>query len=222
MEGIGLVCTVLFLPCLLLMTAIFLIGGGIGTITTWRKKEVRLALIVALILGLGLTVWISRIFGPREFWLSLRPGYHLGDNQLAPYEHAITDFDRVALGFTAVPEDAEIKIIDNDEGFVSCPDVELYIPDLPFKRQHICLRKVDDEYVWHSEYEVYLGPERYQTIWLAYSSASHTLGGVDNAPYTLVIEYRAPGGPELLDGDLSLEDVQPIIAAWESYHLSHP
>ena len=222
MEAAGMACVALFIPCLLVSAIIALVGGGIGTIATRKNKDARIISIAILLVGVCLAIYVGRAFVPTEFWLNLRPSYQLGDEKLEPYKHAITDINRASLGFTPIPTDAKIKILNNQEGYVYCPDVELYIPDLPFKRQHICLEKVGEVYVWYKEFEVYLGPEEWDTLWFAYSSTSGVLGGVDDEPYVLIIEYRGPEDPRYQNKDLSREDVQPIIDEWRRYHLSTP
>lgn len=219
--GYGFCCGLLFIRSLPAIAIILIIGGLVGTIIAIRKKKNRVIAICVLIFGifLGINIGISNL--PKEFWLNRLPSYQLGDLELQPFEHAITDIDRSSFGLTPIPTDAKIKILYDQEGYVSCPDAELYIPDLPFKRQHICLEKVGDTYLWYEEYEVYLGPEEWDTLWLAYSSTSTPLGG-DYEPYTLIIDYRVIGDDRFLDKSPSLEDIQPIIEEWRNYHLSNP
>ncbi len=219
MDAVGIAGTVLFLPCLVLFALTALVGGGIGTIFTRNAKKSRIIPLAILLVGVGLTIYIVINYIPHEFWFSLYPSYQLGDEKLKPYESAITDFDRVSLGFTAIPRDANIKIIDSDEEYyVSCPDVELYIPDLPIKRQHICLKKVGDQYVWDSEYEVYLGPHPWESIWLAYSSHPNVFHTYGVEPYTFIIAYSGSSDPRLENRNLTFEYIQPILDEWNSYH----
>lgn len=223
MDAFGLACVALFIPCILVSAIIALVGGGIGTLATRKNKNARIIPIVILVIGFCLVIYVAPAFIPEDFWVNLRPSYKLGDEELKPYEHAINEIDRASLGFSAITHDTEIKILDGqEEKTVSCPEVELYIPDMPIKKHHICLTKIGDKYVWYSEYEQYLGPNRFESIWIAYSSQPGLLNqySIKNnyEPYTLVIEYWGSNDPRLENKTLTLEYIQPFLDEWNRYH----
>ncbi len=220
MDAVGFACTALFIPLLLVIAASALAVGAAGTIATFRQRRaIRFAFAAILIFGFGVAVYVGRSFVPKEFWLRFRPSYQLTDRELVPYLYVIERFGTRNQGFTPIASDAQVKILLDQEGYVSCPDVELYIPDLPFKRKHICLENVGGHLIWFSQYEVYLGPERWDTLWIALSSIPNVLGHPDTDVYELVIEYRGPEDPRYSFSSLTLDKVRPIISAWHEYHL---
>lgn len=227
MDAAGLACVALFIPCLTLLAIITFVGGGIGTIASRKNKNARIISIAVLIIGVGLAIYVSSSYIPDEFWLNLRPSYHLGNEKLKPYDNAINGIYRPPLGFSAITSDTEIKILNGDaEKIASCPDVDLYIQDLPIKIHHICIKKLGDRFVWDSEYEEYLGPNPWEQIWIAYSSRPGVLNQLgdprqNSKPYTLVIEYYGSSDPRLEDKTLTLEYIQPFLDEWKRYHEEH-
>jgi hypothetical protein len=224
MEAVGIACVALFIPILLIAAIVSLVSGSIGTLATRKNKDTRKIFIVILVIGLCLAVYVGRAFIPEDFWDNLQPSYKLGDEKLKPFENAINEIDRTSLGFSTITPDTEIKILKGDEEkWVSCPDIELYIPDLPIKKHHICIKKLGDNYFWDSEYEEYLGPNPWESIWFAYSSRPGVLNQLgdpreNSEPYTLVIEYWGSSDQRLENRTLTLEYVEPFLDEWKRYH----
>ena len=225
MNPAGVLCDMIFVLCVLWAGPVLLVTGGAGTVaTSWaRTTEKRPIFIVLLVLGILGTLWTVLQSMPADFWSGVRPPNHLGDNELELYQHAIAAIDRETLGFTSISKDADIKVLTGNQIDMTCPDVELVIQDAPIKSQYICLKEESSTwYTWHSEYEVYQGPDQSQSIWLAYSSAPNVMGMSGVKPYPFMVEYRGPRDPRLPDRALTLADVRPIIDEWKAYHLAHP
>lgn len=223
MDGVGIAGVALFMYCLTLFAIIFLVGGSVGTLVAIKNKKTRIIPLVIFLLGCGFVIYKGSALIPEEWWLNLFSNYRIGDDELKPYEHAITEFDRESVGFSSISQDSSIKIIHKSREYeISCPDVKLYIDNLPIKRHYICLRKTGNAYAWDSEYEEYLGPNEWESIWLAYSSRPNILHLYDIEykiePYTLVIEYWGSSDTQLENRTYTLESIRPILNEWQEYH----
>ena len=222
MDGIGIALVALFMYCLTLFAILFMVGGVVKIFVSIKNKKPRIIFSVTFLLCCGLIIYRGSALIPEEWWLNLLSSYQIGDNELKPYEHAIAGFDRESMGFSSISQDSNIKIIQHPRQYtISCPGVKLYIDNLPIKRHYICLRKTENVYTWDSEYEEYLGPNEWESIWLAYSSRPNTLRFFDIEhkiePYKLVIEYW--GSNDVLIGKtFTLESIRPILKEWEEYH----
>ena len=224
MESLGLFCAGMFIPFLTLLAIVLLIGGGVGTIANKKNKGVRSFFLVVLVIGLSLTIRVGTLYLPEHFWDNLKPSYKVGEEKIKPYNQAINEVDRSSIGFSEINGDTEIRILKpNEDSFVACPDIELYINELPIRTHHICIKVNGNVNEWHSEYEIYKGPNDWESIWIAYSSEAGVMNQLgnpneDSKPYTLVIEYWGSSDIRLENRNLTLEYIQPFLIEWSQYH----
>lgn len=137
------------------------------------------------------------------------------DEELAPMLEAIAEVDRSSLGFTPIPEDAEIDL----EGPSTTYDAMLHIYG-DQNRRTIAFRKTDSGYRWIHEQEIHIGPKCYTTPEGTFHEeiiVTYDVERVSGVPLNQIdIDYRGED-PRLANRpELTLADVTPIIAEWQS------
>jgi hypothetical protein len=216
MDGLGMSCTMLFLPFMMCMGFVLILGGGVGFGVTWKKKRILSLIPIGIVfLGLYCSVSAGGVLLPKDFWLRFHRNYPLGHEKLMPYEDAINSIDRSSLGFAPIPEDAKIWILKSRLGYVQCPEVELYISDLPFMDWSICVEKIDGRYVLVSETQEYNSPE-YGFMYVIYEVED--AGGVMQEGKIRIV-YIGPNETLHNNTELTIEDVKPTIEEWRDYYL---
>jgi len=221
MEGLGF-C---IFGCAFIIIAIFLLvfGGSLlatiaGMISAvafgkrWKFTNITAGLTVIGILIIPCTIgggWLLQK-------VVSRPSYHLTDEEIKPFQAAIAEVDRAALGFTPISANARIEI---EYASDTRPyDVMLHI--YAETSRTIAFKKIGDRYKWIGEQEVHEGPNQFTTV-------DGTLNEY------IVIDYDTEGGSGipvneltiLYEGEdtrlnskhfnLTLQDVQPILAEWQ-------
>ena len=137
------------------------------------------------------------------------------DPELIPLWKAVKESDRISLGFTPVPKESKIRI---EKAHGRDYDIMLHIYHTTSRT--IAFKHQDDRYHWIGEQEIYEGPNEYsspdgtyrENIALTYHKEK--MGGFP--VNRLHITYNGDD-PRLKDakyGELTLEDVKPILKEW--------
>ena len=136
--------------------------------------------------------------------------YKVSDQSVQPYLQAINQSNRLSLGFSQIPPDAEVEVYENLSKIT-----EVYIHAGPqtgwgyYTEWNDRLAKVNGSYKWLSEEEIYAGPHQTENIYIDYYTDS-TIGPSN----IITVKYRGEDS-RLSNKDLTLEEVQPIIIEWE-------
>ncbi len=225
MEGFAWGCIVLWAVCLsfwLPISIIIILGGITGLIKNWQCKGTTWVLSIVII-GVGcfmLIISVRERYFPEPIPTS-KPIYMLEDKAIEPYVQAINRSDRLSHGFSAIPEEAKIEIIDYKES------TDAYITIDPVSgwgyrtSWHIYFERIGDIYKWVGESEVYAGPNQNENIYIHYFtdaiSPGYYYGTSEQMPQNvLVIDYRGENN-RLLKPSLGLSDIQPILTEWKEY-----
>lgn len=139
------------------------------------------------------------------------------DPNLLPFWETLEEVDRSALGFSPVSSKSKIRI---ENGYNKPYDIILHIYHKTSKTIAFN-RKQGGGYYWIGEQEIFEGPNKYiigdesynEQITLSYYKVK-----IDGTPVNnLYIIYWWGEDPRLKDvdhGELTLEDVQPILKEW--------
>jgi hypothetical protein len=143
----------------------------------------------------------------------------LSDPRLAPMLQAIAAVDRVALGFTPIPTNAEVHLDSRSDARY---DAMLIIFDTPARYfgvyRNIEFRKTATGYKWLREFETHPGPmtlkqsghNAHEEISIVYDTTG--ISGV--TPNKLHIHYNGFDSRIADRKDLTLDEVRPILAEW--------
>ena len=138
----------------------------------------------------------------------------MDDPEIRPLLEAAGKFDRVSLGFSALPETADVR-------FESQPrehyDVMLHI--YADTSRTIAFRRSDSGYRWTGEQETFTGPKKYTTVDGTFNESicfTYDTEQISGYPLNqLCISYSGED-PRLTQKDtLTLSDVQPILKEWK-------
>ncbi|MCP4371760.1 MAG: hypothetical protein GY797_27125, partial [Deltaproteobacteria bacterium] len=221
--------------CLFIVALVAFVGGGIGLISNTTKSEKNKSMwpsaifttvggLILLIIGY-MVYNIQHSFATRDVNNSFTHTEYvsMSDETMKPFLSAVDKVDRISLGFTPIPENARVEI-HRTSGAPATYDVMLHI--YADTSRTIALKKEGASYRWIGEQEVHTGPNQYETvdgifdekIVIAYQIVYLGMAGQDNA-----IDVIYFGNDTRLDKfDLTLEDVQPILAEWQIIQQSMP
>jgi len=219
MEAAGMACVALFIPCLVVLAVTLITSGSIASIAAHKSaRPVRVIAAVALVAGVAVAIYVGPAFFTKEMELSVRPSYAFHDPRINDYVAAVATLDRQSVGLPLIPPDAEVRIIDDGEGYAGCPDIEVYIPLLPFRRHSVCLERTIDGYAWSMDLVQYLGPRPWESMYFFYSSRPLDYAGWVVQPYEISINYSGSSDTRLEGRVLTLDYVQPFLDEWEDFH----
>ncbi len=199
----------LWLPVALIVFAL----GWVGLFWGERRKARRLRWLSLFLLCYGACALLINFK-----YSSDNPTYRMGDEQLKPFLQALSVADSASLSFTPISSEAEIKIYDSKDQ--DCPlelsvGRDLHPPLDQYVGQFICFQKIDGAYMWVGESELHFSfGER---IFMRYGK----LMSSDNysTTHSLVIKYTGKD-LRLQKSNLTLEDIQPVLAEWEMVRLA--
>ena len=136
----------------------------------------------------------------------------LDDPRIQPMLDALKKVDRESLGFTAVPATADVRLELEGPGY----DAMLHI--YAETQRTIAFRKTTEGYRWIGEQETHEGPGTYQTIDGTFHEAitiTYETEKVYGHPLNRInVRYRGDDPRLLLDPELTLDDVTPVLAEW--------
>ena len=155
---------------------------------------------------------IITIFQLSACWLAPQK-VEISDERLKPFFSAIAKVDRASMGFTPIPNDADIQLE------LSKGDYDAMLHIYGRTSRTIAFRKVDSNYEWIGEQEIHTGPNKYTTVDGTFNEeivVNHDLAPISGFPIgRTAIRYHGDD-PRLSSRDLTLEFIQPIISAWDA------
>lgn len=221
MEMLAWLCVAIF-PIIFLVVFSVAVAGGflgviIGFVSTKNRRTLWVISIPVLIVGalplLAHGIWR---LAPQP---TPEPVYKLADDSVKPLLQAINQSNRLALGFSPIPLEARIVI----QHYTYNSTAAAYISVEPhtewgsYTGWAISFAQNGNAYQWVGESEIYAGPNRYENIYIQYSTKQgwpyYTQQG-DIPVNTLVVEYRGKD-TRLKKTNLTLDDVRPILSEWK-------
>ena len=142
------------------------------------------------------------------------PPSSISDPRLAPLFKAIAAAERAPLGFTPIPANARVML---EEGGNAPYDAMLHI--YADTSRTVAFRKTSNGYKWISEQELFYGPNDYTTV--DGTSQEHIvieyqIERVNGIPTNqIVIDYHGDDSRLAKRDDLTLADIQPVLAEWK-------
>ena len=136
----------------------------------------------------------------------------LDDPRIQPMLLAMEVVDRESLGFTQIPETADVRLELSDGSY----DAMLHVD--AETRRTVAFRETPEGYRWIGEQETHTGPETYESV-----------DGISNETITITYEIEDISGHPLNrinirymgedprfadDRGLTLGDVAPVLAEW--------
>jgi hypothetical protein len=219
MDPLGICIGWLFIA-LWCAVALFATTGGLAGLIATRRQKGPLWRLALVSLGLGVCLFLPwgmgvvRSFFPEPAPTQV-PTHKITDKAVEPFLQAINQSNRLALGFSAIPPDADAVIYEHGS------ETDVYISIGPhttwgdYTDWHVSLVKLENTYQWVGERETYAGPNKYENIYISYYTSPKALH-----PHRLVVEYRGED-PRLKKDNLTLQDISPVLAEWKKVWPSH-
>ena len=144
----------------------------------------------------------------------------LDDPRLVPLLKAVSEVDRVSLGFTPLMKTGSVSLERTGGGIY---DAMLHIYDATSRT--IAFKKTRNGYKWIHEQEIHVGPKTYKTvdgtlneqITITYETAN-----VSGAPLNQVfVQYQGEDSRLANRSDLTLNYVRSFIEEWDALKRKH-
>lgn len=138
----------------------------------------------------------------------------LSDPKVQPFLEAVAQVDRTSLGFTPLTTNSQFKL-----EFASSREYDAMLHVYGETSRTISFRKTKSGYRWTGEQEVYQGPKWYQTAdgtFREFMVIEYQTERINGIP-TNQLHIRYTGNDtDLIERELTLADVRPIIAKWST------
>ena len=127
--------------------------------------------------------------------------------------------NRLSLGFSPIPSNAQVTIQDFGSTAAAFISIGSETDLGPYPYWDIYFVKEGATYKWGAESETRWAPNRFDNIDISYFTDSISPGNYNTRSERkpsniLVVEYRG-NDPRLAKPNLTLNDIQPVLAEWE-------
>jgi hypothetical protein len=223
-ETTGFCCVALWplISVVILVISSIAVAGGAAGLVSDRKRRGKIWTLSLIALAMGaipLLRYAASMVIPKPTPATPEPAYSLMDEQVKPFLQAINQSNRLSLGFSPLPADAQVII----QYYEYSSSATMFVSVGPhtdwgsYTDWEIHFDKKDGIYQWTGENETYAGPHSYENIYIEYTTKQgwpYIVRQTDMPPNTLIVEYRGDD-PRLTKPNLTLEYVQPILAEWK-------
>jgi hypothetical protein len=155
----------------------------------------------------------------------------LSDPRVAPLLQAMAASDRSSMGFSSVPSNAVVYLINPPLPRRRDADIRMFDTEALYQDvyRYVQFRQTATGYVWEFEMEVHPGPKtffqsgntdhQWHTAHEEISISYDTTGSSGVTPNKVHVRYHGPtdlfSGSRLPDGkDLTLDEVRPVLEEW--------